>query len=141
MATRSTIALEFADGTVGMVYCHWDGYLEHNGKILFEHYQDPFKLRRLIDIGDLSVLDVNIGDKHNFDSRPPNQSTFYGRDRDDVDANARYYKDIEDYKQNHPYEEYEYILRNNGVWYVCDTFGENVYHKLEDELLSIDEDD
>jgi hypothetical protein len=56
MATRSTIALEFADGTVQQVYCHWDGYLEHNGKILFESYQDPFKLRDLIDLGDVSVL-------------------------------------------------------------------------------------
>ena len=27
MATRSTIALEFADGSVGQVYCHWDGQI------------------------------------------------------------------------------------------------------------------
>jgi hypothetical protein len=56
MGTRSTIALEFADGTVQQVYCHWDGYLEHNGKILQEHYSDPFKLRDLIDLGDMSSL-------------------------------------------------------------------------------------
>ena len=40
MATRSTIALEFADGTVQQVYCHWDGYLDYNGKLLAEHYTD-----------------------------------------------------------------------------------------------------
>ncbi len=38
MATRSTIALEFADGTIGQVYAHWDGYLAHNGKMLLEYY-------------------------------------------------------------------------------------------------------
>ncbi len=37
MATRSTIALEFADGTVEQVYCHWDGYLDHNGALLRDH--------------------------------------------------------------------------------------------------------
>ena len=52
MGTRSTIALEFADGTVEQVYCHWDGYLDHNGAILKEHYSDPYKLRELIDLGD-----------------------------------------------------------------------------------------
>ena len=48
MGTRSTIALEYADGTVHQVYCHWDGYLEHNGRILQEHYLDPFKLQEQI---------------------------------------------------------------------------------------------
>ena len=68
MATRSTIALEYADGTVDQVYCHWDGYIDHNGKILFENYSNPFILRDLIDMGDISSLGPNIGDKHDFDS-------------------------------------------------------------------------
>jgi len=55
MATRSTIALEFADGTVGQVYCHSDGYLSYNGQVLFQHYSDPFKLQELIDNGDVSL--------------------------------------------------------------------------------------
>ena len=66
MGTRSTIALEFADGTVEQVYCHWDGYLDHNGAILKEHYSNPFKLRELIDLGDLSSLRPEIGTKHAF---------------------------------------------------------------------------
>ena len=92
MATRSTIALEFADGTVGKVYCHWDGYLENNGKLLLNNYTDPFKLRDLIDLGDISSLGPNIGDKHEFDipfkygspeyeaesERRRNITTFYG---------------------------------------------------------------
>jgi len=48
------IALEYADGTIGQVYCHWDGYLEHNGKILQNSYTDPFKVRELLDKGDMS---------------------------------------------------------------------------------------
>jgi hypothetical protein len=118
MGTRSTIALEFADRTVGQVYCHWDGYLEHNGKILLENYSDPFKLRELIDLGDMSSLAAEIGTKHDFDQRVVGECTFYGRDRGETDIEAKYFKDFADYKANHQYEEYEYILRTDGQWYV-----------------------
>ena len=122
MATRSTIALEFADGTVGQIYCHWDGYLSNNGKILFESYQDPFKVRELIDLGDLSSLGPEIGVKHEF-GEVCQDCTFYGRDRGETGIEARYFKDFADYVANHQYEEFEYILRQvNGkaVWFVAD---------------------
>lgn len=135
MATRSTIALEFADGTIGQVYCHWDGYLAHNGKMLQEYYDNPFILRDLIDLGDISSLRPTIGTKHPFSQFDNGMSTeefyalyrdmttFYGRDRGEVGCNAKYYKDIADYEANCQLEEYNYILRNvNGVatWYVAD---------------------
>lgn len=118
MATRSTIALEFADGTVGQIYCHWDGYLDHNGKILLDHYSNPYVLRDLIDLGDLSSLGLRIGTQHEFDTRVEGECTFYGRDRGEDDVAAHYFKDFADYEQNHQYEEFEYILRKDGQWYV-----------------------
>ncbi len=151
MGTRSTIALEFADGTVQQVYCHWDGYLEHNGKILFENYSNPFILRDLIDLGDLSSLRPTIGTKHAFSQfdlpkeeveafvkLTEDMCTFYGRDRGENGASAKKFKDFEDYKANHQYEEYEYILRNvNGVatWFVSKHDGP--YVSLEEALATI----
>jgi hypothetical protein len=137
MGTRSTIAIEFADGTVQQVYCHWDGYLAHNGKILAEHYSDPFKLRELIDLGDLSSLRPEIGVKHAFSSfdlatkmeqriheeTTKDMCTFYARDRGEKGVAAKQFKSYEDYVANHQYEEYEYILRNidgKAVWFVAD---------------------
>lgn len=135
MGTRSTIALEFADGTVEQVYCHWDGYLEHNGKILQEHYTDPFKLRDLIDLGDLSSLRPEVGAGHpfsqfdttmtteQFDALYGNMCTFYGRDRKETGTGAKKFVDFQDYVANHQYEEYEYILRNvegQATWFVAD---------------------
>lgn len=117
MATRSTIALEYADGTVGQVYCHWDGYLDNNGKILLNHYQDPFKLRQLLDLGDISSLDTEVGDEHGFDERGKG-TTFYMRDRGETGCEQKMFKDFADYAENHQYEEYEYCLRKDGVWYV-----------------------
>jgi hypothetical protein len=147
MATRSTIAIEYADGTVGQVYCHWDGYLENNGRILFEHYSNPFVLRDLIDLGDISSLRPTVGTKHAFshfgtemsseeyDRLYGDMTTFYGRDRGETGTGAKSFKDFEDYKANHQYEEYEYILRNvNGVatWFVSKHDGP--YVSLEEAL-------
>ena len=133
MGTRSTIALEFADGTVEQVYCHWDGYLAYNGMILQEHYSNPFVLRDLIDLGDISSLKPTIGTKHAFsqfevpmdgeayDKLYGNMTTFYGRDRGETGVTAKSFKDYADYIENHQYEEYEYILRQvegKAVWFV-----------------------
>jgi hypothetical protein len=132
MATRSTIALEFADGTIQQVYCHWDGYLSNNGKILQEHYSDPFKLRSLIDLGDISSLGPEIGDKHDFENphkygtdeyfaeqtRRREFTTFYGRDRGETGCEARRYTNYADYLRNAQFEEYNYILTTYGKWYV-----------------------
>lgn len=121
MGTRSTIAIEFADSTVQQIYCHWDGYLDHNGKILQEHYSDPFKLSKLIDLGDMSSLAPNIGTQHAFEKAPPGECTFYGRDRHENGRGARRFKDITEYVAECQQEEYDYILRNvNGkaTWFV-----------------------
>ena len=120
MGTRSTIALEFADQTVEQIYCHWDGYLEHNGQILQKHYSDPFVLRDLIDLGDMSSLAESIGTQHPFDKAPKGECTFYKRDRKESGCEAKSFVDFQHYLVDHQYEEYEYILRQDGVWYVGD---------------------
>ena len=135
MGTRSTIALEYADGTVEQVYCHWDGYLEHNGKILQEYYSNPFILRDLIDLGDVSSLRPTVGTKHDFshfstaldqkeyEALYGDMTTFYGRDRGETGTGAKKFASYEDYLLNHQYEEYEYILRSvhgEAVWFVAD---------------------
>jgi hypothetical protein len=80
--------------TVRAVYCHWDGYLEHNGSLLQKHYSASPKVNNLIALGDLSSLRPEIGEKHLFSSMelPKEQReaheeavkdmcTFYTRDR------------------------------------------------------------
>ena len=108
MATRSTIAMEFADGTVQQIYCHWDGYLEHNGKILFNHYVDPYKTRELIDMGGISSLCNTIEETK--------QGAYHFWRGEELRVEK--FKDFEDYVANHQYEDYEYILRKDGHWYV-----------------------
>ncbi len=106
MATRSTIALEYADGTVGQIYCHWDGYLEHNGKILKEHYTDAFKVRDLLDGGDTSTLSESVED-----------CGFYTKRGEELNP-QRMFKDFQEYTREAQFEEYDYNLRRDGKWYV-----------------------
>jgi hypothetical protein len=111
MGTRSTIALEFADGTVQQVYCHWDGYLDHNGKILQEHYTNPFKVRDLIDLGAMSSLRETVdGSKEGAYAHSRSEELMINK-----------YEDAADYFAECQQEEYDYILREvNGtpVWFV-----------------------
>lgn len=125
MATRSTIAMEQPDGRVMQVYCHWDGYLDNNGKILQEHYKDRAKILALMMLGSISSLRREIGQAHDFDARydredPKAQWTVaYGRDRGEKDTEASVFANYEAYVKDHQYEEYEYIYRLDGNWYVC----------------------
>lgn len=120
MATRSTIALEYADGTVGQIYCHWDGYLEHNGKILREHYKDPFKVRALLDGGDTSTLAESVED-----------CEFYTKRGEELNP-QRMFKDFQEYTREAQFEEYDYILRRDGKWYVQFYGTDGEYLTLQD---------
>ena len=60
MGTRSNIFIENLDGTYTGIYCHWDGYLDYNGVILYQAYQTSEKLQKLIDLGDISSLGAEI---------------------------------------------------------------------------------
>lgn len=56
MSTRSLIAIKQTDGTVKSIYCHWDGYVSHNGRLLIEHYATPEAVEELLALGPLSAL-------------------------------------------------------------------------------------
>ncbi len=95
MGTRSMIAIQNPySKDVRAVYCHWDGYLEHNGSILHKHYASSPKVNNLIALGDLSSLGKQIGEKHPFSPHSSKEDealyehakdqgycTFYQRDR------------------------------------------------------------
>ena len=86
MATRAVIGKLQTDGSgIKAIYLHSDGYLEHAGRILDEHYRDESKVDELIALGDLSAIDKNIGNKiefGNYKLRAENeQCVSYCRDR------------------------------------------------------------
>lgn len=94
MATRSTIGLILDETSAQTIYCHFDGHPSHHLPILEKAYATVDKVRQLIALGDLSVLDVNIGNKINFndyDARDKaRQCLAYGRDREERNTRAQF---------------------------------------------------
>ena len=145
MATRATIAKIQRDGSgIKAIYLHSDGYLEHAGRILNEHYQDESKVDELLAHGDVSSLNENIGVKLDFNDLKSfyenTQCRFYGRDRgeqhrhfDLLDSEL----DLIKFAKNSCDAEYVYLYAY-GYWYVY-TIEDNTYEfvELEDEIAVI----
>jgi len=137
MGTRSSIAVKHGNN-IKAVYCHWDGYLEHNGAILLESY-DSAKANNLVALGDISFLNRKIGEKHPFSPHSTSKSpakqvrirqaheaaelagwtTFYGRDRGETGCEFRTFGSESEWVEHYDNVGAEYYyLMDNGVWYV-----------------------
>lgn len=123
MSTRSLICREQPDGTYYGIYCHSDGYLSYNGAMLLDHYSDMEKLDKLLALGDISSLNINVDPDptkpHSFDydKRQAGVVVAYGRDRGETGVEARQIslKDAQD-----SWCEYMYIFAQDGKWYYYD---------------------
>jgi hypothetical protein len=136
MSTRSAIGILNDDGTVTAVYCHWDGYLDHNGKLLQHHYNSLSKVKKLLSYGNISALAEHIGRKHNFDSRNhPDWCLFYGRDRGETGQEAKSFASTQEFEEHHGWSEYYYLF-NNRRW-VYKVPRDQVYHDLATALKNI----
>ena len=160
MGTRSMIAIENPHSkAVKAIYCHWDGYLQHNGSILNEHYSNSPKVNNLIALGDLSSLRPEIGVQHAFssldvpkaeqeayDKEHGNSCTFYKRDRGE-DAPYKHFESakaaLEYY--NGSWCEYFYLFRydadlESGKWFFKDRNG-GAWKRLATALNKIKEEE
>ena len=150
MATRSTIAILRDNGTVAKVYCHWDGYLENNGKLLVECYDTAEKVEALLAHGDISSLGTCVGERHPFDTynldklsaedralaeraQAEGWTLYYGRDRGETGTEAKVYTDLGLYEKNAQFEEYNYCFIY-GTWYYVSYDG--VVRSVEDGLAA-----
>ena len=120
MATRSTIAIQLENGSINQVYCHWDGYLSNNGKILMEYYNNAEIIKYLISKGSISILAKNINhnkdSKHEFNSPQKDVCVFYHRDGNEelyIDS----FENFEEYSENGNFEEFNYIFKDNEWYY------------------------
>lgn len=112
MGTRSMIGKTNKDGTITAIYCHWDGYPEHNGQILKNFYKKESKVNKLMKLGNLSSLGEDIGKKHKFDQYINGICTAYGRDRGEKDQQAETYDSIDSIVNHYGGIEYVYIWFN-----------------------------
>ena len=104
MGTRSRVAVMHGD-VCKSVYCHYDGYLEHTGRVLQEHY-DSAAANALIARGDNSGVQETV-----------EEMNFYA-DRGEEDVGYRVAHTFEEFLEqvNNCFGEYYYVMRD-GVWY------------------------
>lgn len=140
MGTRSRIGVMHGNNCKS-VYAHWDGYLDHNGRILLEHF-DSSKANHLVALGDLSSLAASVfipeGDGHSFDNPTKGITTFYGRDRGEENTNWKTTSTFEEFINlcDDCGAEYYYIMKDD-VWYVGTTYGSD--DKLGGKLVPLAE--
>lgn len=125
MGTRSRIGVMHGDKCKS-VYCHWDGYLDHNGRMLLEHYNSA-KANHLVALGDFSSLDVNVeipeDETHTFWVPLKGVTVFYGRDRGETGTEFKTTDTFAKFLElcNDCGAEYYYIMKD-GEWFVGTTY-------------------
>ena len=137
MSTRSRIAVMQPDGEIGSIYCHFDGYCNHVGRMLKNHHNTEEKVNQLVSLGNISSLHeylIPITDEalayfrsegvhakvpekeHSFDTPQQGVTVAYYRDRHENFV-QNVYKTLDDYNINAHFESYNYLWKL-GRWYI-----------------------
>ena len=139
MATRSLIAKQVGEDKFRTIYCHWDGYLEHNGKVLLEHYNTHEKLDELLGLGSISFLAPKVNpdpDKpHTFENPQQDVVQAYARDRGDEfhPAQDLSYQELTDERS---WADYVYVFGEDGKWRYAQPWQEDKSLKDLDEAVN-----
>ena len=109
---------------VNSIRVHCDGYPEHMGKLLSEHYNNVDRIYSLIYRGNASCIYEKLeptSGRHDFDHRQKGVSVFYIRDRGDspVEEGYKTYKNKKEFMEKSVYYDVDYIYLFNpskGTW-------------------------
>ena len=123
MSTRSYICKEDGGKLIG-IYCHFDGYIEHNGVILYQHYKTRGIVDKLIALGDLRSLGTTLNSCDPFSN--------YEEDAGELAAREVTLDELLD----DIFIEYVYVFGKDGEWRVYDDKPGSKYNKYNGELLS-----
>lgn len=129
MSTRSLIAVEQNDGSVKSIYVHFDGYPDHNGRLLLEYYNSRELADALLELGPLSCLAERLapepGEKHSYNCPLPDVCIAYHRDRGEKYTPPYSWHNTEHLMSRASdafWADYVYLFQN-GSWYV-----DSAYH-------------
>lgn len=139
MGTRSDIIVHMLDGSWKRIYCHWDGYLSHNGRILAQHYATQKLAEKLVKHGDMSSLAEKCTKPkgHSFDNRKDGYCVYYGRDRGETDVEGVTGDTLSAvWPSEDTWTEFTYVF-DGGEWYVANPDeGSQTAIKLVDALAA-----
>ena len=143
MATRSRIGIELPNGVVHSIYSHWDGYPEHNGALLSEHYNTRERVSELIALGDISSLKPRVkpndNEEHSFNKVVEDVTVAYHRDRGEEYSLPRADQNKDEFKES-DVEEWGYLFTKENEWVVVEGYTEKgrYFDKLENVLIKLE---
>lgn len=118
MPTNCMILKREKDGTMRGIYCHYDGDLGHTGRILYEHYRDPAKVDRLIDLGYIEILGEDVAPNptkpHTTEAPQSCVTLAYHRDMGE-ELRICNYQSVTAFDDSFDNEHYNYYYRD-GSW-------------------------
>jgi hypothetical protein len=138
------------DGKIKSVYCHFDGYPDHVGKMLFEFHNTEEKANQLVALGALSCLYEHLtplpeapAAHHYGDGKPPiltehsyehpqeNVTVAYHRDRGE-----KYLQDthesLDAFNKDGSFQSYNYLWMD-GKWNIMDS--DEKWIELTEEIV------
>ena len=121
MSTRSYITRKYDDGKVRRIYCHFDGYPQGVGRMLYEFYDDADKVDQLLALGDLSSLGPEIGDG----SQDEYDCMAYTRGYKEpatFNSESDFLRQVEGIDYLYMYDEGVWKVRSGGAWVVLKDF-------------------
>lgn len=118
MPTHSLICL-YKNGVGKAIYCHYDGYINYTGRILYNYYDEPHT-EELISIGNVKMLHFN-----------KNQTEFYSDGNEFTPREFTKWGDFVDFFKSSD-ADVGYVMKH-GVWYFC-TRNDMSLSVLEGEL-------
>lgn len=138
MGTRSNIGIVNLDNSIDAIYCHWDGFLSYNGKILLQHYTSTDIVNQLMDLGDLSSLNEKLypddSKPHTFQNAQDDVCVAYGRERSESDVDCKTFINIDEFEKYAigTDAEYQYLF-NSGKWTYRETNRDGKWKELTAE--------
>ena len=121
MATRALIGYLDEDRNFTCTYNHYDGYPDHLGKALLDHYDSDEKAKEIANTGYISFVDEDgkIDSKYN---EPANKMVL---DDDIVEAGLQIGEKVDEYGGNYGYVWFDdqwMTFKNNGIRSIADQF-------------------
>jgi hypothetical protein len=138
MSTRCRIGIQNNDGTITSIYCHHDGYPSGVGDVLINCYTTEEKIRKLLELGDMSSIGTEPVDNPRAWESPSMaeiaRGDYFAKWKeihpDDMcdtyksrgeDCPAHTHKDIKEYQaySRDCWGEYTYLFKD-GKWFVLE---------------------
>jgi len=136
MSTNSRISIIKKNEKISSIYCNWEGFPQHQGAMLLEHYNSEEKAKEIIALGDLSILNAQLypSEKHSFADPQGGVTIAYHRDRKEKLRIAKH-RTLAEYEKSYLFDKVNYNYLWSGKWLVFDKYGKKKWLELTENIV------